>query len=306
MSAETTDTSPDSEALPTFADNSKGSSTGAEFKAPPGVSLAASGAAIEAEGAAPHDVEPFEGSIGERGGAGGGVVGVDRSVVEPDRYVVHAEDTEHLQAEVDEVGRDHQDTWLADVNPRRDIDPAYRTNCGDCARAYATTAQTDRAVAATGDGLHGEEAETMWEWAGVEPDNTVCRDLRERPEDFDQRAWDTVHRQLEGEPSGTVAVVGVDRTPEVIDGIEVPRPGHWLNAEVREDGVHWVDAQSGHSGHWPPSHLSNLASAESVYRRPGEAGWRAGSEAVSLGELLGVGGTPQPTPVVEVAQVFPT
>ncbi|RSD10348.1 toxin glutamine deamidase domain-containing protein [Amycolatopsis eburnea] len=201
------------------------------------------------------------------------LTGRPRPEVEPGRYLVHPEDTEALTERVEEVGRENADEWVDDVNPRFESGgEPFRNNCAECSRAYATTAQTDTPTAAAGDPQLGELRE-MWEWTGVEPTNALRETDPAKLDEFQAKAWDRVADQLDGQPVGTVAIVGVD-WEEVKVGDQVFGGGHWFNAHVTDDGLKWVDAQNGTHRDWPPGYPDRVTAIESVYRRPDETDWR--------------------------------
>lgn len=201
--------------------------------------------------------------------------GLDRPLVEPERYVVHPADTTALEDRVRRVGRDNPEKWIDAVNPHFNSgQPGFQTNCGECSRAFATTAQTDRSVAAAGDPVKNGESQEMWEWTGVNPAHALREGDLTKLDDFQQTAWDHVADTLAGKPPGTVVIIGVDWEPEKIDGLLIPQGGHWFNAHVSTTGLKWVDAQEGTYRDWPPKYLSNVANIEFVYRLPGETRWR--------------------------------
>nr|WP_269328561.1 toxin glutamine deamidase domain-containing protein [Kineosporia babensis] len=174
---------------------------------------------------------------------------------------------------VDQAGRDNPSAWIARVNPRRHQDAIFENNCGDCARAFATTVQTDRAVAAAGDVLVGEYDE-IWAWTGARPENSLRAEKSENLNDFQIRAYDHIAKQLADCPAGTVAIIGIDFESFKAGGKTFGRTGHWFNAHVAQDGLRFADAQLGVYGNWPPPARMRIVGIESVFRLPGESRWR--------------------------------
>jgi Papain fold toxin 1, glutamine deamidase len=202
------------------------------------------------------------------------VAGVDRAAVEPGRYLVHPEDTQTLQSQVSLVGRENAVDWIGDINPRYQSGlPQFQNNCGDCSRAFAITSQTDNAVAAAGDSRLGELPE-MWEWTDSRPTNTIGETDPAKLPDFQRVAWGHIAQQLQDQPAGTVAVVGVDWADVRIGDRVFAQGGHWFNAHVTNDGLKFADAQTGKYTDWPPQFGRQIRQIESVYRNPGQPEWR--------------------------------
>jgi hypothetical protein len=203
------------------------------------------------------------------------LAGKDRSEVEPGRYLVHPEDTQALQSKVSLVGRENAADWIGEINPRYQSGISdFRYNCGDCSRAFATTSQTDQAQAAAGDRLLGERPE-MWQWTDVQPTNTIGEADPAKLDGFQSTAWNHVAQQLESQPIGTVAIVGVDWADLRVGNQIYTQGGHWFNAHVTKDGLKFADPQVGRYEDWPPSFGRRIKQIESVYRIPGESEWSA-------------------------------
>jgi hypothetical protein len=121
--------------------------------------------------------------------------------------------------------------WLGGVNPDKG-DPGRGNNCGECARAVASTwfGDTVAVAAAMADGgAAGEPAGRMAEWAGRAPAPVSMAGIGER---------------LAVLGPGSLAVVGADWR---FGG------GHWFNAVNDAGTVLAVDGQRGRCGPWPPS-----------------------------------------------------
>jgi hypothetical protein len=209
------------------------------------------------------------------------LVGRPRNEVEPHRYIAPGEEIQRrLEEHRSTAAADEFREWVPQINPKYSEFPSYRpeaipwtNNCGDCSRRFADAYQGLDVHAAYGDGKAGPgEVGEMWEWAGVRPVDRARVRPGESHEEFTAAAWDKLGRSLEGQPVGTVAIVGVDwHDPRRPDG---RAGGHWFNAVRTSDGVKWVDAQSGEWSDWPPGYRTQIWQMEAVVRRHGEA-WKA-------------------------------
>ncbi|QNG36332.1 hypothetical protein F1C76_06790 [Geodermatophilaceae bacterium NBWT11] len=200
--------------------------------------------------------------------------GVPRSVVEPGRYLSPGDDVAAALARV--VPTDplaDLAVWVPAVNPvLRALDPRsaqaqpWANNCGECSRAVADIAQGIDVRPALGDGaLRPGESQEMWSWTGSQPTQTLTAAPDADHVQFTADAWTALETDLVGRPVGTVAVVGVDWH----DADLGPDGGHWFNAVVIEDGVQWVDGQTGETSGWPPGYQRQVWQIEAAVREPG-------------------------------------
>ncbi|GAB3271202.1 toxin glutamine deamidase domain-containing protein [Kineosporia babensis] len=179
-----------------------------------------------------------------------------------------------LERKVEECGRENSAEWIGAVNPRLNQGPEFRTNCGDCSRAFATTVQSDRVAAASGDSRLGESPSEMWEWTGVPVANHISQSDPEELDNFQDEAYQHVADQVKQQPAGTVALVWVRWEDLKVGDQRIDQGAHWFNAEVTDQGLRWADAQWGTYAGWPPVYGTRITAIGSLYRRPGETQWR--------------------------------
>jgi hypothetical protein len=207
--------------------------------------------------------------------------GDSRPSQEPGRYAgPRRRDARALDDLVAQHGADSPGDWVHAINPNFATGrQEWTNNCGECARSFAQTYQGDAPRAAWGDTSPnpGEDHE-MREWAdNVVPDT---REFTGTPsqqslDTFSRQTYDEIGRELAQQPSGTVAIIGVDWARQLPSGQWVPNGGHWFNAYVDKNGdVMWVDAQNGTHRPWPPVYGRPIHRGDAVFRVDNRSGWQ--------------------------------
>ena len=225
------------------------------------------------------------GRVAERTGPAGGVgpgtkgtVGMARPRVEPERWLDPGQEIREALVRArssagSSAGPAAVDGWVPLINPHA-ADPSlsgagavpWTNNCGDCSRRFAEAWLGDAVEPAWGDGNDPPgEYQEMWDWAGARPDSSLIAEDGADHAAFTVEAWSTLGRVLADQPVGTVAVVGADWYDPDLG----PDGGHWFNALVTEDGLRWVDAQSGETSGWPPGYTTQVWRVEAIARPPG-------------------------------------
>ena len=122
--------------------------------------------------------------------------------------------------------------WVRDINFDKNL-PGRDNNCGECARAVASTwcGKPIAAAAISDPDSNGESTPRMTEWVGYAPDRSTMAEIA---------------RRLGQLGPGSSAIVGCDWA--------WPRTGgHWFNAVNDEGAIKTIDGQRGTVETWPPS-----------------------------------------------------